>query len=659
MSFDAQRLYQLLPVIYRIRDGEQGNPLQALFSVLAQQALVLEEDLAQLYDNLFIETCAPWVVPYIGDLIGAGTVNRAGIVQASTRAEVANALRYRRAKGTLAVLEQLARDVTGWETHSAEYFQLLTATQHVNHVRRRKGAFLDLRDDEALGRIQSPFDRIARTVDVRHIQNRRGRYNIPNVGIFLWRLQSFSHTATPVFQLDAHRFLFSPLGMNIQLFNRPQTEAGPGALSIPLNVPEPLGRRLLSAHLDDYYGVDRSILLIVNGNPLVPGQGQQTSDLITACDLSDFGSGWAHVPKNKIAIDPELGRIAFPVSQSPATVSTTFYYGFSAEMGGGEYPRAASFEPIVSPVLQTEAPAKIQDGLNGLGTGGVLDVADNTTYAETLTLSAGTHRFAIRARDGQRPLFKLSGAFEISGTAGGEVTLNGLLIVGTLHITGGLSGLNLTHCTLLPSAGAPSLILESNGTTVSIDHSILGSIRATNTAVVKINASIVDALAEQNVAFAAVDGISAGGRLEIENSTLIGKVHTTELTLASNSILLARLGTSDTWPSPVQSERRQQGCVRFSFLPFESSTPRRYRCQPAAQADATRVRPELKSVRYGDAAYCQLSARCTPEILTGADDGAEMGAFHDLLQPQRIAHLRLRLDEYARFGQETGIFFAT
>ena len=659
MSFNPQRLYELLPAIYRIRDAEQGSPLQALISVLAQQAQVIEEDLAQLYDNLFIETCAPWVVPYIGDLIGAGTVNRAGIVQASTRAEVANALRYRRAKGTLAVLEQLARDVTGWETHSAEYFQLLTATQHLNHVRPRKGTFLDLRDDEALGRFTSPFDRIARTVDVRHIQNGRGRYNIPNVGVFLWRLQSFSLTATPAFPLDAHRFLFNPLGINTQLFTRPETEVGPGALSVPVNVPESLRRRLLSARLNDYYGVDRSILLIVNGNPIVPGQGQQTSDLITACDLSDFGSGWAHVPTNKIAIDPELGRIAFPASQSPATVTTTFHYGFSAEMGGGEYPRAASFDPLLSPVHQTETPAKIQDGLNGLRTGGVLEVADNATYSETLTLGVGAHRFAIRAGDGQRPLFKLSAAFEISGAAGGEVTLNGLLIVGTLHITGGLSGLNLTHCTLLPSPGAPSLIVESNSTTVSIDHSVLGSIRAASTALVKINSSIVDALAEQNVAFAAVDGNSAGGRLDIENSTVIGKVHTTELTLVSNSILLARLGTADTWPSPVQSERRQQGCVRFSFVPFESSTPRRYRCQPAVQEDATRVRPELESGRYGDAAYCQLSPRCTPEILTGADDGAEMGAFHDLLQPQRIAHLRLRLEEYSRFGQETGIIYAT
>jgi hypothetical protein len=36
-----------------------------------------------------------------------------------------------------------------------------------------------------------------------------------------------------------------------------------------------------------------------------------------------------------------------------------------------------------------------------------------------------------------------------------------------------------------------------------------------------------------------------------------------------------------------------------------------------------------------------------------------MGAFHDLLEPQREAHLRARVEEYLRFGLEAGIFYAT
>jgi hypothetical protein len=658
VSFNAQRLFELLPAIYRIRDAEQAGPIQALISVIGEQAQVIEEDLAQLYDNLFIETCAPWVVSYIGDLIGVRADPRTGsILPGSTRAEVANTLRYRRAKGTLAVLEHLSHDATGWDAHVVEYFQLLAASQCTNHVRPEKGAFVNMRDQEALRRIKSPFDQIARAIDVRHIQIGRGRFNIPNIGIFLWRLQSFSLTATQAFPVDPHRFLFNPLGINTQLFNRPITEAGTGTLSIPLDVPESLERHLLDAHLDDYYGANKSILLNVNGNPVLPARGQQTSDLIAACDLSDFGSGWAHVPKDKIAIDPELGRIAFPVSQSPRAVSVTFHYGFSAELGGGEYPRAASFDPLLSPVRQTQAPAKIQDGLNGLTTGGVLEVADNAAYSETLSLAAGANRFALRAKDGHRPL--LRGDFAISGAAGSEVTLNGLLITGTVHVTGSLSRLSLVHCTLAPTAASPSMIVDSAGTVVTIDHSILGGVRAVGSATVNMTSSIIDSLARENVAFAAVDGNSPGGALNIENCTVVGKVHTTKLALVSNSILLARLAATDTWLTPVNSDRRQEGCVRFSFVPFESITPRRYRCQPATQEDATRVRPEFNSLRYGDAAYCQLSMRCAAEIRTGADDGAEMGAFHDLLQPQRLAHLRLRLDEYSRFGLETGITFAT
>lgn len=71
------------------------------------------------------------------------------------------------------------------------------------------------------------------------------------------------------------------------------------------------------------------------------------------------------------------------------------------------------------------------------------------------------------------------------------------------------------------------------------------------------------------------------------------------------------------------------------------------------------MRPQFTSLRYGDAGYCQLSRRTAAEIREGADDDAEMGAFHDLYQPQRESNLRVRLDEYLRFGLEAGILYAT
>src|SRR5215470_13789128 len=126
MSFDIDRLYELLPAFYRLRDVDQGEPLRALLAVIAEQVAVLEENLDQLYDDQFIETCADWVVPYIGGLIGVralhGTVPRI----ASPRAEVAHMIAFRRRKGTASMLEQLARDVMSWNANVVEYFLRLS-----------------------------------------------------------------------------------------------------------------------------------------------------------------------------------------------------------------------------------------------------------------------------------------------------------------------------------------------------------------------------------------------------------------------------------------------------------------------------------------------------------------------------------------------------
>src|SRR5829696_3075016 len=125
MSSDVQKLYELLPAVYRVRDAKAGLPLEAVLSVIAEQVAVLEEDLAQLYDDQFIETCAEWVVPYIGDLVGARGIAAIPGARYSQRAEVANTIAFRRRKGTASMLEELSRDVTQWDASAVEYFLCL------------------------------------------------------------------------------------------------------------------------------------------------------------------------------------------------------------------------------------------------------------------------------------------------------------------------------------------------------------------------------------------------------------------------------------------------------------------------------------------------------------------------------------------------------
>jgi len=117
------------------------------------------------------------------------------------------------------------------------------------------------------------------------------------------------------------------------------------------------------------------------------------------------------------------------------------------------------------------------------------------------------------------------------------------------------------------------------------------------------------------------------------------------------------LGPGDTWKAPLWAERRQKGCVRFSYVPPGSLTPRKYECQP--KNDDSSVRPQFTSLRYGDPGYCQLRRQTPDSIRRGAHDESEMGVLHDLYQPQRETNLRVRLEEYLRFGLKAGLIYAS
>jgi hypothetical protein len=162
----------------------------------------------------------------------------------SRRAEVAHTVAYRRRKGTVTVLEQLARDVTGWPAHVVEFFQCLATSQYMNHVRPWIHAAPDLRQWEPLTHVGTAFDRIPRTVDVRRIPSGRGRHNIPNIGVFLWRIGAHSLSRSPAASVDARRYRFSPLNHDQPLFTRPETEEEITQLSTPLHVPLAIGRRV-------------------------------------------------------------------------------------------------------------------------------------------------------------------------------------------------------------------------------------------------------------------------------------------------------------------------------------------------------------------------------------------------------------------------------
>ena len=349
LGYNKAKLYELIPSIYRQHDALSGKPLEALLSIIARQVGVLEKDIAGLYDNWFVETCDEWVTAYLADLVGARSLatsrvssTSATTAEVSQRAYVANTLGYRRRKGTLAMIEQLAKDITLWDSHAVEFFQLLGTTQHLNHLRLKNHRTPDLRKSDILELLNTPFDTIAHTVEVRRIASSRGYYNIPNIGIFLWRLRAFPSQYTPAYLVEGsvepsfvknQCFTFHPLGHDEPIFNTPVTEAELSGISGEINIPAPIRIRALFDNLRSYYGRSFSVTVRYTDNP---EEKEIPVKDIEVCNLAS----WRKPADGKVAIDPGLGRIR--LAKDAADVHVVYYYGFSGKVGGGFYSRQGS-----------------------------------------------------------------------------------------------------------------------------------------------------------------------------------------------------------------------------------------------------------------------------------------------------------------------------
>ncbi|MFI7407081.1 hypothetical protein ACIBU0_00140 [Streptomyces sp. NPDC049627] len=685
----VDRLYDLLPAVHRMRDEEQGFPLRALLRIVEGQVRVIEEDLDAWYANWFIETCEDWVVPYIGALVGTRPPppgSSPGAVRAlSPRRAVADAVANRRRKGGAAALEAVAVDGAGWPARVVELYRHLVRAQHVRHVRPDRPATLAVRDTLACARLGDPFDEAPHLVDVRRPNSTttRGLHNIPSLALFVWRLRAFPVTAAPAFCIDQRysRYLVNVLGIDTQLFT-PPAQAG---------VPQPLGREEFADAVTEYYGPGKS-LQIWRDAPDTPVPPER----IVVADLT----AWRYRPRpGQVAVDPVLGRIAFPADEAPEDgVWVSWHYGFADAMGGGAYPRP------VSPAGERRVYAV--GGADGLGSitaalerwradkaadpsphslhRALIEIRDSADYTEALRIDLDEDdRLELRAAPGVRPVIRLLNrkanrfdALTVRATAKRpppgtvvdcpppaarrpRLVLDGLVVSGrSLDVVGQIGEVVVRHCTLVPGweldhdcrprwGAEPSVELRRTTARLRVERSVIGTIVVDqdetkgNPLDIGIEDSIVDATADDLPAVTAPEDSFAHAALRLRRCTVLGEVRVQTLPLGEDSIITGCLRTV----------RRDTGCLRYSYAPESHSGPPRHQCAA--------IRPLFTSTRYGHPAYAQLHAACDPSISAGAEDGSEMGAFHDLYQPQRLSNLRDLLAEYVPLGVEAAVITAT
>jgi hypothetical protein len=293
----ADRFFDLLPGVIRASDADMGYPLRDLLRVLAAEADLVEEDIRRMYADLFIETCEPWVLPYLGDLVGyrwlpvpegrprCGPADPVGVLV--PRRAVADTIRNRRRKGTRSVLEDLVPSVSGWSAIICDGEEGPDCAGALAH----------------------------------------------QVTVKAWRLPSWPLTRVRPFYEGrrTNSYHLSVLGNDAPLYACTDwaTDDVGGRRPRP---PRRLTLEALERDLLESYGEGRNLCLYEGGTAIDSGR-------IRVQSLADWEP---EVFGDEVALDPELGRVMFPERYDLAEITVSSCYGFPMAIGGGEYRRGAS-----------------------------------------------------------------------------------------------------------------------------------------------------------------------------------------------------------------------------------------------------------------------------------------------------------------------------
>lgn len=365
------------------------------------------------------------------------------------------------------------------------------------------------------------------------------------------------------------------------------------------------------------------------------------------------------------AIDPPQAYPPGPDGAHPsASLSVVYQEGYTTHLGARTAPR----EPVLnerlpvptrivsaSGLLPTSAPLEwftlprfrsLGEALEAIATSPqaeeVVHIVDNATYAnETVNWPAGPQRITIQAAERTRPILIIT-AWNPGMAEYDQLTLTGLGI--HVEVAGSFPLpaaplIQIRYCSILQPEVTMVFNLEppvpdNNGLKqVHILNSITAGLRLLTRGELVVKHSVVDAGTAVGAEAIAADT----GQLTIDRSTLIGTVTAEEIE-ASETIFM----------HDVIVQNRFKGCVRYSRVTHSSILPRQHRLT---------VDTEVKflSVDRHDPTHRRLAEECDPAVLRGAEDGGELGAFHDAQFNQRYDAYRRRLMEYTPAGLISGM----
>ncbi|MEO8597313.1 MAG: hypothetical protein ABI759_28600 [Candidatus Solibacter sp.] len=519
----SDKLWSLIPAMYRSEDAaalDGVGPLREIVNRIGVQGAILRRGIDRLWEDQSIESCDDWVIPYIADLLATNLV--ASLSGRGQRLDVAKTIYYRRRKGTVAILEEIASDITGWEARVVEFFRNMGRTRHgldpaigptVERVYPDKiqkasglvgaysqtamGGFADLRNTYGAEKAHSAFDEYFHFADVRLAQGQSGWHNIHKLGIFLWRLTSFPLDQTTPVEVKGcdDWYTFDPTGRDIPLFasaSRRESKLYGDQWISPeeWQLPTPIGDGLWDARRATNEFIFRPLLY-----PADPLEDVRSLSVYTLPGVA----GFVLADPANVDVYPERGRFHAKGPLAGQKVYGTYHYGFSAFVGAGSYDRRVRGEdddlplPVSAPITGGAVIAPNATGTTQIG--------DSLTYATPATVGPIATAAAIVSKNKKRPVIRMKPGDQwvFTGAPDSTLTLDGLLVTGgDIILRGQFQQVTLRSMTLDPgSSGAPAALFDKacdderelrpvtlwvEGTVNSlvIERSITGPIRTRN-----------------------------------------------------------------------------------------------------------------------------------------------------------------------------------
>jgi hypothetical protein len=553
----ADKLWSLVPAAYRAADSEaldHDGPLRELLDRIGAQVAVVRRSIDRLWEDQSIEACDSWVIPYIAELLATNLVP--SMDGRGQRLDVAHTIYYRRRKGTVALLEQLAHDVTGYEPRVIEFFRRLARRRHnldpaigrpadsadpagARTLQRLElltglltgtpaGGFADLRNPLGASLTGTAYDEYHHRVDVRVGRGDLGWYGIPKIGFFLWRNVAIAvdrATPVPVAGCPDH-FSFDPTGRQIALFSaaaRGANDYGESWLPVPVwQMPMPITTPLWNA--------------IAEAAEPKPGPtaypDPHASFWPQSVSVSATGSGDL-VPLDQVTVWPEVGRFA-TLPGAPANVEVGYHYGLFSRIGAGPYDRrelgvATPADPQPVTRIAGGSAISLANALAALGPTGTVVVTDGLTLTAVAPVGSAASPIdavSIRAADEERAVIRTAAGAQPWVFTGAEhststLRLEGLLLSETdIVLRGRFAEVVISCCTLDPGTSGnlhtPAAIwdtavdgrdldpttvwIEGEVASLVVDRSITGPIRTRTGGLVEtltVTNSVVQGLATE------------------------------------------------------------------------------------------------------------------------------------------------------------------